>query len=100
MSKTKVSVCTGKDCRKRGSKEVFCALEESIESLGLEKNICVKKVDCISQCGRGPLVKVKNPDADSKTFYGWVSVNDVRELIWALVSGRPIERLKLKKKAG
>lgn len=97
MSKSKVSVCTGKDCRKRGSKEVYNALDASIEALALIDSICIKKVDCIGVCGRGPVVKVKNPD---KTYYGWVSVNDVRELVWAMVSGRPIERLKLKKKAG
>lgn len=99
MSKSKVSVCAGKDCRKRGSKQVYCALAESIEALGLEKNVGVKKTDCVGECGRGPVIKVKNAAAD-KTFYGWVAVSDVRELIWALVSGRPIERLKLKKKAG
>ena len=97
MSKNKVAVCSGKDCRKRGSKEVYCALQQTIDALGLEKSVSLKKTDCLGECGRGPVVKIKNPD---KYFYGWVSVNDVRELIWALVSGRPIERLKLKKKAG
>jgi bidirectional [NiFe] hydrogenase diaphorase subunit len=96
-SKNKIAVCSGKDCRKRGSKEVYCALEQTIEALGLEDKVALKKTDCMDLCGRGPLVRIKNPD---KTFYGFVHVADVRELVWALVSGRPIERLKLKKKAG
>lgn len=97
MAKNKVAICTGKACKKRGSKELLCAFEQSIESLGLQDDIKLKTTDCMGQCGRGPLIKVKKPE---KTFYGWVSVNDVRELMWALVSNRPIERLRLKKKAG
>jgi len=33
-------------------------------------------------------------------IYGWVSPADIREIIWSIVSGKPIERLTVKKKAG
>lgn len=93
----KVLVCTkGKACRKRGSKELFCALEKTIETLGLDKDICLKKSDCMGHCGRGPAVKVKR----DKIVYGWVALADIRELVWSLVSGRPLKRLIMKKKAG
>ncbi len=71
-------------------------MEETIEDLGLENDICVKKTDCMGHCGRGPAIKVK-PD---KLIYGWVSPADIREIIWSIVSGKPIERLTVKKKAG
>lgn len=96
MAKQKVLICTkGKACRKRGSKELFCAMAESIENLGLEDEICLKKTDCMGHCGRGPAIKVK-PD---KLIYGWVSRSDIREILWSLVSGKRIKRLTLKKKA-
>jgi (2Fe-2S) ferredoxin len=95
MSKQKVVVCTkGKACSKRGAKEVFCRMEEMVENLGLEKSISLKKSDCLGQCGRGPVIKVKSPE---KFWLGGIEKSDVRELIWSLVSGKPLKRFKLKK---
>lgn len=93
----KVAICTkGKHCRKAGSKELYCAMAETIKNLGLESQITLKKSDCFGHCGRAPIMKIKGAE---KLFYAWVSEADIREIIWSLVSNKPIERLRLKKKA-
>jgi NADH-quinone oxidoreductase subunit F/NADP-reducing hydrogenase subunit HndC len=94
MSKQKVFVCTkGKTCRKRGAREVFCALEQEIEAQGLEEQIKLKKTECMGHCGKGPTVKIK-PD---KVWYGSVSPRDCAEIIRSLLAKTPISRLRLKK---
>lgn len=94
---TKVLICTkGKSCRKAGSKDLFCSMQQTIENLGLEKDITLKKTDCMGYCGSAPIMKIKGRE---KLFYSHVSPEDIREIIWSLVSGTPIERLRLKKKA-
>jgi (2Fe-2S) ferredoxin len=94
MPKPKIVVCTkGKTCRKRGAKDVFCALEAQLEELGLEKQICLKKSDCLGRCGRGPTVKVK-PD---KYFYSGVRPSDCHDIIASLIRKTGMALLKLKK---
>lgn len=94
MSKKKIIVCTkGKTCKKLGSKDVYCSLEKQIEKMGLEKDIILKKSDCLGACGRGPAVKVK----PNKWHYGRVSPDDCKEILRSLVKKSPIERLFVKR---
>jgi sirohydrochlorin cobaltochelatase len=94
VAEHKVLICTkGKTCRKRGAKEVYCALQQQIEDQGLEDEIRLKKVDCLGRCGRGPTVKVK----PFKVWYGGVSPADCRELIGSILRKTPLSRLKLNK---
>ena len=81
MPKTKVIVCTrGKTCRKQGARKVFCALEKSLERLGLDDVVKLKKSDCLGNCGFGPTVKVK----PAKVCYGSVLPEDCSEIIRSL----------------
>jgi (2Fe-2S) ferredoxin len=94
VAKHKITVCTkGKTCRKRGAREIYCALEQQIEALGLEKQIKLKKSDCLGRCGRAPTVRVK----PHKVFYGSVSSSDCSDIISSLISNSILDRLRLKK---
>lgn len=91
---TKLLVCAkGKTCCKLGGKDVYRALKNEIESLGLDAEIKVKKVDCLGECSRGPAVKLKH----GKLTYGRVSPKDCRDILRSLMDGKSIERLKVKK---
>lgn len=91
---TKLLVCTkGKTCCKLGGKDVYRALKNEIENLGLESTIKIKKTDCLGYCGRGPAVKVKH----GKLTYGRVSPKDCRDIVRSLIECKSIERLKIKK---
>jgi len=95
MSKTKLLICTkGKSCKKRGAKEVFCALEEQIECMGLEDKVRLKKVDCLGMCGNGPAIQIKS----QKLSYGRVSPDDCEKIIRRLTKNKkPIDRLVIKR---
>jgi NADH:ubiquinone oxidoreductase subunit E len=86
--KTKLLICTNKSCKKRGAKDVLEALEDEIESRGLEDRICVKGTDCLGMCGKGPAVKVKK----EKVAFGRVSPEDCLDIIDALIHERSVER--------
>ena len=91
--KTKILICTNKSCKKQGANAVFEALEDEIESRGLDESICVKKSDCLDMCGKGPAVKVKK----EKIAFGKVSPEDCLDIIDALIHERPVGRLHVKR---
>jgi (2Fe-2S) ferredoxin len=95
MAKTKLLVCTkGKSCRKRGGRDVFCALAEQIDCLGLSSKIKVKKADCLGHCGKGPTVQFKS----HKMSFSRVSPADCPEIIRAICKQKKsIARMIFKK---
>jgi len=52
-------VCTGKDCLKRGAKELLDSLEQELPTIS-QFNTVVIKTKCIDLCKRGPLLVVDN----------------------------------------
>ena len=79
-------------CAAKGSEEVFKTLKAEVAARGLAKleaRVCTSS--CLDQCATGITVLVE-PD---HFFYGRVTVADVPEIVDGLISGKPIERLKL-----
>lgn len=54
-------VCTHKTCLKRGAKLVAKELKAALKREGLRAAVMLSEVDCLDQCGRGPVV-VAYPD--------------------------------------
>jgi len=77
-------------CALKDSGEVYRALKGEITARGLanlEASVCTSS--CVDQCATGVTVLVE-PD---HFFYGRVTVADIPEIVDALVTGKPVERL-------
>lgn len=94
--KFKIFVCTkGKKCPKKGSEAVCLAFESAVAELGCDKTVSIKGSKCMDLCKKGPVV-VTMPD---KASYGRVAPADAKEIVANLVAGgKPVERLRIKKK--
>ena len=69
---------------------MYSALKAEIATRGLAKleaRVCTSS--CLDQCATGVTVLVE-PD---HFFYGRVTVADVPEIVYGLVTGQPVERL-------
>ena len=84
-----IMVCGGTGCRSCKSKLVEDKLKEVIKSKGLEQEILVHGVGCFGLCVNGPIVLIYPQDA----MYIKVGVNDVEEIVDALVAGQLVDRL-------
>lgn len=78
--KVKFVVCSGKHCRKSGSKDVACAIEKYCDLFGLD-DAKVKKKDCLGFCGRGPAMKVVKKQ---ETILGRVDAADCKQIVRAV----------------
>jgi (2Fe-2S) ferredoxin len=56
--KAHILVCVHKDCLKQGSKGVLKELKRSLKQHDLRDDVLISKVDCLDQCGDGPVVAV------------------------------------------
>ena len=52
-------VCTGGGCKDKNAKKLRAKLKELVKERGLNDRIKVKKADCMGDCGKGPIVKIK-----------------------------------------
>lgn len=84
-----IMVCGGTGCRSCKSKLVEDKLKEVIKFKGLEQEILVHGVGCFGLCVNGPIVLIYPQDA----MYIKVGVNDVEEIVDALVAGQLVDRL-------
>jgi (2Fe-2S) ferredoxin len=73
----KILVCQKSDCWKRGGKEAYRALEETLARQGLTDRVEVKKTGCLKHCKAGPNLIVL-PD---KTHYTQVRSGDMSKLV-------------------
>jgi (2Fe-2S) ferredoxin len=96
-----IFICTNKRppenprgcCDPEGLGELQLAFKQELAARGLKGTVRANKAGCLDQCERGPTVVVY-PEG---VWYGGVSRNDVAEIVEShLVSGVPVERLKLK----
>lgn len=76
-TKAKILVCQKSDCQKRGGAAVCKALENALNSQGLEGHVTVQGTGCLKQCKAGPNI-VLMPD---KTRYSRIAPTEIPALI-------------------
>jgi (2Fe-2S) ferredoxin len=83
-----VLVCKHKTCLKQGAKASLKALKHALKERDLRERVMITKIDCLDQCGRGP-VMVVYPDG---VWYGGVDEECAREIVIEhLEKGRLVE---------
>ena len=76
-TQTKILVCQKSDCQKRGGAAVCKALENALNSRGLEGQVTVQGTGCLKQCKAGPNIVVM-PD---KTRYSRIALAEIPAII-------------------
>jgi len=76
-TQTKILVCQKSDCLKRGAGGVCKALENALNSRGLEDKVTVQGTGCLKQCKAGPNIVVM-PD---KTRYTRIAPAEIPAII-------------------
>ncbi|MEG3846593.1 (2Fe-2S) ferredoxin domain-containing protein [Microcoleus sp. herbarium19] len=76
-TQTKILVCQKSDCQKRGGKAVCKALENALNSRGLEGQVTVQGTGCLKQCKAGPNIVVM-PD---KTRYSRIAPAEIPAIV-------------------
>ncbi|MEG4348150.1 (2Fe-2S) ferredoxin domain-containing protein [Microcoleus sp. LAD1_D5] len=76
-TQTKILICQKSDCQKRGAGGVCKALENALNSRGLEDQVTVQGTGCLKQCKAGPVIVVM-PD---KTRYSRIAPAEVPAII-------------------
>lgn len=76
-TKTKILVCQKSDCQKRGGAAVCKALENALNSRGLEEQVTVQGTGCLKQCKAGPNI-VLMPD---KTRYSRIKPAEIPAIV-------------------
>ena len=81
-------VCKHKTCLKQGAKASAKALKRALKERDLRSQVMVTKINCLDQCGRGPVVVVY-PEG---IWYGGVDEECARRIVAEhLEEGRVIE---------
>lgn len=70
-------VCEHKTCLKQGGRDTVKELKHALKEAHIQKHVMISKVDCLDQCGRGPIVVVY-PDG---IWYGEVDERAAREIV-------------------
>jgi NADP-reducing hydrogenase subunit HndC len=84
-----VLVCVNKTCRKQGARRAAKGLKRALKAHDLRRIVMVTEVDCLDQCGRGPLVVVY-PDG---VWYGKVDEERASEIVEQHIKeGRVVEQ--------
>lgn len=85
-----VLVCTGGDCKKRGSKTVRKALKDELRTAGMHRDVRMDSVGCLGLCKHGPNFVVY----PGGTWYLGLTEHDAPEIVEKhLKNGEPVERL-------
>ena len=71
-----VLVCAHKHCIKQGGRETGRELKRALKELPPDRRAMITAVDCLDQCGEGPVVVVY-PDG---VWYGEVDERGAREI--------------------
>ncbi len=87
-------VCGGEGCQSWKSEELFLALHQQAETLGVKNEVQIIRTGCFGFCEKGPIVKVM----PSETFYCGVKPEDAKEIIAGRIAAKKdVERLVYKK---
>lgn len=88
LPSTKIQVCRNKHCSKQGSNDVlnyFPILTDASSSSSLQKNSLfeIEATGCISECGKGPNLRVVVKDEETKStiFTGVKDADDCAEVL-------------------
>lgn len=54
IQKGKIRICQKSSCRKRGSQQVFTALNSALQASGQDKEIQLQPMGCVGKCKAGP----------------------------------------------
>ena len=82
-------VCAHKHCIKQGGRDVGRELKRALKELPADRRAMLTAVDCLDQCGDGPVVVVY-PDG---VWYGSVDEQAAREIASEHVGrGQPVAR--------
>ena len=85
-----VLICSGGDCKKRGSKDVRKVLKDELRERGMAGDVRIDSVDCLGLCKHGPNVVVY----PARTWYLGLETGDVPEVVERhLEGGEPVGRL-------
>jgi (2Fe-2S) ferredoxin len=85
-----VLICSGGDCKKRGSKGVKKALRDELRSAGMHRDVRLDSVECLGLCKHGPNVIVY----PGRTWYLGLDEDGAREVARGHIkSGVPVEDL-------
>ena len=83
-------MCGGRDCKKRGSKEVRRALKEELRAAGANGDVRIDSVDCLGLCKLGPNVVVY----PGGSWYLGLRAHDVPQVVERhLKGGEHVEHL-------
>jgi (2Fe-2S) ferredoxin len=79
-----ILVCEHKTCAKQGAVQSLDALKHALKQHQLQHDVMITKVDCLDQCGRGP-VMVIHPEG---AWYGAVDKRCARKLVERVIIKR------------
>lgn len=86
-----VLVCTHKHCLKQGGREAGKELKHALKENDLRERVLVTAVDCLDQCGEGPVVVVY-PEG---VWYGVVDEACARQIVERHLAGGEIVARKV-----
>jgi (2Fe-2S) ferredoxin len=81
---TKIQVCQGSSCRRRGSGQICQAMQAYIESYHLTDRVEIESVKCLHQCKAAPHAIVTSPDSEilpGKTHHRQIQPDRVRAIL-------------------
>ncbi len=78
-----ILICTDKDCRKDGCKQLQCDIRACIRNAGLKGSVRIQKTKCLGPCGKGPNAMVY-PGA---TLFTRIGADDVAAIVEAAAVG-------------
>jgi Thioredoxin-like [2Fe-2S] ferredoxin len=93
---TKIQVCQGSSCRRRGSGQICQAMQAYLESHHLTDRVEIQSVKCLHQCKAAPQAIVTSPDSEvlpGKTHHRQIQPDRVATI---LAKHFPIELLSTK----
>lgn len=96
VASTKIQVCQGSSCRRRGSGQICQAMQAYIESHHLTDRVKIQSVKCLHQCKAAPQAIVTSPASEvlpGKTHYRQIQPERVAAI---LAKHFPIDLLSVK----
>ncbi len=91
-----ILVCTHKHCLKMGGREAGKELKQALKDHGLRERVLVTAVDCLDQCGAGPVVVVY-PEG---VWYGGIDGESARQIVKRHIGGGEIVARKVMRRMG
>jgi (2Fe-2S) ferredoxin len=80
---TKIQICQGSSCRKRGSEQICQSMQAYLEEHNLTDRVQIEPVKCLHQCKTAPHAIVTSPDAigSKKTHYRQIQSSQMLALL-------------------